>query len=85
MERCTVNYTVASPIDTTAVILAGEQCAVLGPGQFSQVSQSSGGASGCTCIAINWPAEHAVVADMQIYEWAFGVDFRRARARFTLR
>lgn len=81
MEQCTINYTVPStqgPNGATAVTLSGPQGSVVGPGQFSQLSQASGGATGCTCIAVNGPAEHVIVADMQIYEWAFGIDFSQS-------
>ncbi len=88
LEQCTINYTVpgvTGPNGTKAVVLSGQQCAVLGPGVFSQVSQggSAGGATGCTCISVEG-AEHAIIADMQIYEWTVGVDFSQlAGALYT--
>jgi hypothetical protein len=82
LEQCTINYNVSSetgPNDTAAVILGGQQCAVRGPGVFSQTSQASGsgGATGCTCISVQ-AAYHAVIADLQILEWTIGVDFSQA-------
>ena len=82
LEQCMINYTVSSevgPNNTEAVILAGSQCAVRGPSVFSQTSQAPGsrGATGCTCISVQG-AEHAVIADLQIYEWTIGVDFSKA-------
>ncbi len=77
LEQCTINYTVSSPGGTKAVVLNGVECAVVGPGQFSQTSRASGGAANCVCISIE-SAEHPVVSDMQIYEWTFGIDFSKA-------
>ncbi len=76
LEQCTINYTVGSPGSAKAVVLGGPQCAVVGPGQFSQTSPSteSGGASNCTCISIE-EAEHPIVANIQINEWTIGIDF----------
>ena len=74
LEQCTINYTASAPTGTTAVVLGGQQCGVIGPGQFAQTSPGSGGATGCTCISIE-SAEHPVVSDMQIYEWTTGIDF----------
>jgi hypothetical protein len=74
LEQCTIDYT-QGPAGTTAVILAGPQCAIVGPSEFTQTSQSSGGPTGCTCIAVQGPSEHAVIAEARIYNWTFGVDF----------
>ncbi len=74
MEQCTIQY-LQGPNTATAVILGAPQCSVIGPGEFVQASQSSGGPSGCTCIAVQGPSEHAVICDMYIYEWTWGVDF----------
>jgi hypothetical protein len=74
LEQCTINYTVSSPTDTTAVILSGVECLVLGPGVFSQTSQAERGATGCTGISVQG-VEHLVIADMQLYEWTIGIDF----------
>jgi hypothetical protein len=80
LEQCAINYTVSSevgPNNAQAVILGGQQRAARGPGIFSQTSRGSGGAIGCTCISVEG-AEHAVIADLQIYEWTIGVDFSQA-------
>lgn len=74
LEQCTINYT-QGPADATAIILGGPQDGVIGPGQLSQTSQASGGPSGCTCIAVQGPAEHSMIVDAQIYDWTFGIDF----------
>ncbi len=77
LEQCTIDYTVPAttgPNDTTAVLLRATQDAVIGPGQFAQTSQASGGATGCTCIAVK-NAEHPLICDMQILGWTIGVDF----------
>jgi hypothetical protein len=77
LEQCTIDYNVLAsqgPNNTKAVILASTQDGVIGPGQFAQTSQASGGATGCTCISIE-SAEHALVSGMQILEWTTGVDF----------
>ena len=59
------------------------QDGVIGPGQFAQTSQASGGATGCTCISIEG-AEHALVSGMQILEWTTGMDFSQAqKTRFA--
>lgn len=79
LEQCTIDYNVLAsqgPNNTRAVILASTQDGVIGPGQFAQTSQASGGATGCTCISIE-SAEHALVSGMQILEWTTGVDFSR--------
>lgn len=78
LEQCTIDYTVATPTNTKAVILDGAQDAVIGPGQFSQTSPASGGASGWTCISIEG-AEHPIVSGMYIYEWAVGIDFSQGQ------
>ncbi len=83
LEQCTIDYTVSvatGPNNTTAVLLRATQDAVIGPGQFVQTSQASGGATGCTCIAIE-NAEHPLICDMQILEWAIGVDFSQGDTR----
>lgn len=80
LEQCTIDYNVSAaqgPNNTKAVILAGTQDGVIGPGQFAQTSQASGGATGCTCISIE-SAEHPLVSGMQILEWTTGVDFSQA-------
>jgi hypothetical protein len=80
LEQCTINYTVSSETGqngTEAVILAGSQCSVRGPGNFSQTSPATGGATGCTCISVQG-SDHAVIADMKLYEWTIGVDFSKA-------
>ncbi len=82
LEQCTISYT-AGPDGTNAVVLADAECAVLGPGVFSQTSRASGGPKNCTCISIEG-VEHAVVAGMQIYEWATGVDFSQGGTGTTL-
>jgi hypothetical protein len=74
LAQCTINYTVSSPTDATAVILSGTECLVLGPGVFSQTSRADGGATGCTGISVQG-VEHVVIADMQLYEWTIGIDF----------
>lgn len=73
LEQCTINYTVSAPNSTKAVVLGGPQCGVIGPGQFSQTSPGSGGATGCTCISIE-EAEHPVVSGIQIVDWTIGID-----------
>jgi hypothetical protein len=88
LEQCSINYTVSrttGPNSTKAVVLAAPECAVVGPGVFSQTSQApeSGGATGCACISIEG-AEHAVIASMQLYEWTFGVDFSQGASGQTL-
>ncbi len=77
LEQCTIDYAVSAttgPNNTTAVLLRATQDAVIGPGQFAQTSQASGGATGCTCIAVK-NAEHPLICDMQILGWTIGVDF----------
>lgn len=69
LEQCTVQYT-QGPDSTKAVIIAGPQCAVLGPAEFEV-----NGPSGCTGISIEGPADHAFVANLHIYHWNFGIDF----------
>lgn len=82
LEQCTINYT-QGPGTTKAVILAGPQCGVIGPGQFSQTSPFSSGPANCTCISVE-SAQHSVISDMQLYEWSIGVDFSQAEGtRFT--
>lgn len=89
LEQCTVNYTVtatAGPNNATAVILAGPQCAVIGPGEFLQTSQTSskGGPTGCTCIAVQGPCEHGVIHNLHISDWTTGIDFsQKANSRYT--
>lgn len=79
LEQCTISYTVSTPVSTKAVVLSGQQCAVLGPAVFSQTPQppSGSGAAGCIGISVEG-AEHAVIADMQLYEWTTGIDFSQA-------
>jgi hypothetical protein len=74
LEQCTIQYT-QGPANATSIILAGAQCGVIGPCELSQTSRHSGGPIGCTCITIQGPCEHAVIADAYIYEWALGIDF----------
>lgn len=86
LEQCTIDYNVSAtqgPNNTKAVVLGMTQDGVIGPGQFAQTSQASGGATGCTCISIEG-AEHALVSGMQILEWTTGVDFSQAqKTRFA--
>jgi hypothetical protein len=76
LEQCTIQYT-QGPAGATAVILGGPQGGVIGPGGFFQTSPSPsvGGPTGCTCIAVQGPAEHTVISDMYLYEWTIGIDF----------
>lgn len=88
LEQCTISYTVSAavgPNNTTAVVLRAPQCGVIGPGVLSQTSQSSpsGGATGCTCISIQG-AKHALIANVQLYEWTIGVDFSQGGTGQTL-
>jgi hypothetical protein len=77
LEQCTIDYdgihgTSTAPV--TAVIIAGAQCAILGPGELLQKPQSKHGPAYCTCISIEG-AEHTVVADIHLSDWNIGVDF----------
>lgn len=90
LEQCTINYSVTKatgPNNTTAVILAGPQMGVIGPGEFFQNPQNgllSGGPEGCTCIAVRGQAEHAVISKMHISDWTIGIDFsQKANSRYT--
>jgi len=77
LEQCSISYTVSAtqgPNGTKAVILGGQRCGVIGPGQFSQTSRASGGATGCTCVSIE-SAQHPIVSGVKIFEWTIGVDF----------
>lgn len=80
LEQCTIDYdgrsgTSAAPI--TAAIIAGAQCAILGPGEFEQRPQSEHGPAYCTGVSIEG-AEHTVVADIHLSDWNIGVDFGAA-------
>jgi hypothetical protein len=76
-EKCHVDY-LNGPNNATAFILAGEQCQIVGPSELRQTGFSSGGPSGCTCIAIgggSMGAEHQVVSGCHISDWNIGIDF----------
>ena len=64
-------------IDTKSVIISGAECAVIGPGEFLQTSQASGGPAGCTGISIEG-AVHAMLSKMHISDWNIGIDFSKA-------
>ncbi len=77
LEQCTIVYR-NGPNGATAVVMAGSQCAVHGPGEFEQHPVNVGGPSGCTCISIQGGADHAVIANMHLSDWAIGVDFSQS-------
>jgi hypothetical protein len=77
LEQCTIDYSGipgTSMVPVTAVIIAGAQCALLGPGEFLQQPQGKKGPAYCTGVSIEG-AEHTVIADMHLSDWNIGVDF----------
>ena len=58
-----------------AVNLGGPQSFFVGPGEIEQKSQADGGPSGTVCIAITSGAEHAVIADLHISHWSYGISY----------
>jgi hypothetical protein len=79
LEQCTIYYDGMSgmTVPVKAVVIAGAQCGVFGPGEIFQQPQKPGGGGGptnCTAISIEG-AEHTVIADIHLSEWNIGVDF----------
>lgn len=83
LEQCTIYYdgmsgTATAPVK--AIVIAGAQCEVTGPGEIFQQPRKSDGTGGpayCTAISIEG-AEYTVVADVHLSEWNIGVDFAQA-------
>jgi hypothetical protein len=83
LDQCTIQYTPSAttgPNDTVAVYLQGPECFLLGPGEFSQTSVASGGATGCTAIALGGGGgsgnlEHAIVNGPHISDWSYGLNY----------
>jgi hypothetical protein len=83
LAQCTIEYLRTAgqgPNGTKAVVLSGNRCSVLGPGEFAQEPQSPAdmGATGCTCISIEGAAAHTVIASIHLSEWSTGVDFSQS-------
>lgn len=75
LKGCTIDYA-SGPNDAIAVVIAGSNCGVLGPSELRQFAQSNPGApTGCTCISIQGPADHTIIADAHISDWNVGIDF----------
>jgi hypothetical protein len=78
LEQCTIYYHGISGTETApvkAVIIAGAQCAVLGPGEFLQ--PGGGSPAYCTAVSIEGAA-HAVIANIHLSDWNIGVDFSQS-------
>lgn len=82
LQQCTINYgaisgTASAPIK--AVIIVGARCAISGPGELQQRSQSDvpSGPAYCTCVSIEG-AKHTVIADTHFVDWNIGIDFEFA-------
>ncbi len=73
LEQCTISY-LQGKNNAKAVIVAGSQCCILGPGEIFQRGQP-GGPGSCTGISIEGSAQHTVVANLHISDWDLGVDF----------
>jgi hypothetical protein len=79
LQQCTIDYnaisgTAGAPIK--AIIIAGAQCAVMGPGELQQRPQSDvpSGPSYCTCVSIEG-AKQTIIADTHFVDWNIGIDF----------
>lgn len=73
LKGCTIDYA-SGPNDAIAVVIAGSNCGVLGPSELRQFAQSNPGApTGCTCISIQGPADHTIIADAHISDWNVGM------------
>ncbi len=83
LEQCTIYYDGMSGTATVpvkAVIVAGAQCEVIGPGEIFQRPQEPHGTSGpafCNAVSIEG-AEHTVIANIHLSDWNIGVDFGQA-------
>ncbi len=82
LEQCTIYYDGISgtTVPVKAVIIAGTQCEVIGPGEIFQQPQEPSGPSGptnCTGISIE-AARYTVIADIHLSDWNIGVDFAQA-------
>ena len=81
LEQCTIYYDGISGTPTApvkAVIIAGAQCEVIGPGEIFQQPQQpgAGGPTNCTAISVE-AAQYTVIADIHLSDWNIGVDLRR--------
>ena len=80
LEQCTIDYDgipgTSSTIPVKAIIIAGAQCAILGPGELQQQPQGAmnPGPAYCTCVSIEG-AEQTVIADTHFVDWNIGIDF----------
>lgn len=85
-KGCTFRYN-NGPNNAQQVIIGGHQNLCIGPGEFSQLERSSGGATGCSGISIQ-TSEHTVIAYHHIFYWDYGIDYAqnfgaKQNARFT--
>lgn len=88
LEACTVQYSSGyagpnggGPGPATnafaAVVLAGAQCYAIGPAVFLQQPQGSPGSAptDTCCISFESGLEHAVVRDLHISDWSYGITY----------
>ena len=80
LEQCTINFdkfhgTPSVPVK--AVILAGAQCAISGPGELQQQPRAMDGPANCTCVSIEG-AKQTVIAETHFVDWNIGIDFEFA-------
>jgi hypothetical protein len=79
LDRCTIQYN-SGPNGSgfsgfAAVRLRGSQCFAIGPGEFLQLSQLSGGPTNTCCISFESGLEHGVVRDLHISHWSYGITY----------
>ena len=84
LQQCTIEYE-QGPGGTTAIVVAGPQCGICGPGELLQTTGAGGGGpAGCSCISVQFGASQTVIADLHISNWNNGIDFfQSAGAQYT--
>jgi hypothetical protein len=76
--RCTISYgvNIATPANTTAIVMAGHQCEVSGPSEMSGGALS--GSTSATFCSIGGGVSncnHNTFRNLHIYGWDYGIDY----------
>jgi hypothetical protein len=91
LTNCTINYTngpnngtggwvtpgtgLGTGTGFAALVFTSVNCYVSGPGELAQKPLSTGGPTGCICIAITQSSEHTSIQNSHLSDWDVGISY----------
>lgn len=85
VDKCQIQYD-SGPAGATMFVLGGEQAQILGPSEFIQQGEGTGGPLRCTLIAIGggvFGAENQHISRLHIANWNIGIDYADTNNAFV--